>query len=296
MQMGLHTYSLYHHGIGQAWGGFTLPWPRQLSTFELLDLLVEFGLDGVQIDDGVLEHLDPSYLREVRGAADERGLFIEYNFSMDLVQRGVGIQHDLPEAIATAAELGADVLKVSMDIARPRPVAASRFHPQVMEQLSAVVVKVKGALPQAQDAGIRLAFENHCDTFADELIWFLDEINSDQVGTCIDTVNALLVTEDPMQAIEKLAPRAFTNHFKDHKIDFQRYGCKIIGTSVGDGDIDMQRAYELIKSRSRCKRIIIENEMALPLDDKDKTLQMERDAVKRSVDYCRNTLKIGVGN
>lgn len=293
MKLGLHTYSLYHHGIGQAWGGFQLPWERQLTTFELLDLLVELELDGVQIDDGVLEHLDPSYLREVRAAADEHRLFIEYNFSMDIIQRGVGIQHELPEAIATAAELGADVLKVSMDIARPRPVAASRFHPQVMEQLKEVIQKVKEALPQARDAGVRLAFENHCDTFSDELLWFLDHIDSPQVGACIDTVNALLVTEDPMQAIEKLAPRAFTNHFKDHKIEFQRYGCKIVGTSVGDGDIDMQRAYELIKSQSPAKRIIIENEMALPLDDQAKTLQMERDAVRRSVEYCRNTLKIG---
>lgn len=293
MKLGLHTYSLYHHGIGQAWGGFQLPWERQLTTFELLDLLVELELDGVQIDDGVLEHLDPAYLREVRAAADERGLFTEYNFSMDLIQRGVGIQHNLPEAIATAEELGADVLKVSMDIARPRPVAASRFHPQVMKQLKAVVDKVKTALPQAHDAGIRLAFENHCDTFADELLWFLDQVGSDQVGTCIDTVNALLVTEDPMQAIEKLAPHAFTNHFKDHKIEFQRYGCKIKGTAVGDGDIDMQRAFEIIKSQSPAKRIIIENEMGLPLDDKDKTLQMERDAVRQSVRYCREVLGIG---
>ncbi len=69
-----------------------------------------------------------------------------------------------------------------MDIARPRPVAASRFHPQVMEQLKDVAVKVKTALPQARDAGIRLAFENHCDTFADELLWFLDRINSDKRG------------------------------------------------------------------------------------------------------------------
>ncbi len=293
MLLGLHTYSLYHHGIGQAWGGFELPWSRQLDTFELLDLLVELGLDGVQMDDGVLERLDPSYLREVRAAANERGLFIEYNFSMDLIKRGVGIQHDLPDAIATATELGADVLKVSMDIARPRPVAASRFHPQVMEQLKAVVDRVKTALPQARDAGVLLAFENHCDTFADELLWFLDQVDSDQVGACIDTVNALMVTEDPMQAIEKLAPRAFTNHFKDHKIEFQRYGCKIVGTAVGDGDIDMVRAFELIKSQSPAKRIIIENEMALPLDDKEKALHMERDAVRRSVRYCREVLKIG---
>ncbi len=38
MRLGMHTYSLYLHGIGQAWAGFKLPWERQLSTFELFDL------------------------------------------------------------------------------------------------------------------------------------------------------------------------------------------------------------------------------------------------------------------
>ncbi len=293
MKLGLHTYSLYHHGIGQAWGGFKLPWPRQLSTFELLDLLPALGLEGIQIDDGVLEHLDPAYLREVRAQAEAHALFIEYNFSMDLVGRGVGVQHALDDAIATAAALGADVLKVSMDIARPRPVAASRFHPQVLAQLETVVARVRRHLPRAIDAGVRLAFENHCDTFADELLWFLDRIDSPWVGACIDTVNALMVTEDPMQAIARLAPRAFSNHFKDHRIEFQPYGCKIVGAALGEGDIDLKRAYQLIKAHSPAKRIIIENEMALPLDDKEQTLQMERDAVRRSVRFCREVLGIG---
>ena len=47
MLLGLHTYSLYLHGIGQAWADFKLPWPRQLTTFELFDLAVDLGLDGL---------------------------------------------------------------------------------------------------------------------------------------------------------------------------------------------------------------------------------------------------------
>ena len=130
MKLGLHTYSLYMHGIGQAWTNFSCPWPRQLSTFELFDLIVDLDLEGVHLDDGVLEHLEPSYLQEVGAAAREAGLYLEYNFSMDLGAFGVGIQHELPEAIDTAHHLGADVIKVGMDMRRPRPVAASRFHPE----------------------------------------------------------------------------------------------------------------------------------------------------------------------
>ena len=69
MRLGLHTYSLYLHGIGQAWAGFELPWARQLSTFELFDLGLELGLDGFHLDDGVLESLDAGFLAEVAVAA-----------------------------------------------------------------------------------------------------------------------------------------------------------------------------------------------------------------------------------
>jgi len=62
MLLGLHTYSLYLHGVGQAWADFKLPWPRQLTTFELFDEAVHLGLDGLHLDDGVLESLDPAYL------------------------------------------------------------------------------------------------------------------------------------------------------------------------------------------------------------------------------------------
>ena len=74
MLLGLHTYSLYLHGIGQAWADFKLPWARQLTTFDLFELTVELGLDGLHLDDGVLETLDTAYLQEVGAAAVERSL------------------------------------------------------------------------------------------------------------------------------------------------------------------------------------------------------------------------------
>ena len=58
MLLGLHTYSLYLHGIGQTWAGFNLPWPRQMSTFELFDQSFRWGLDGLHLDDGVLENIE----------------------------------------------------------------------------------------------------------------------------------------------------------------------------------------------------------------------------------------------
>jgi sugar phosphate isomerase/epimerase len=296
MLLGLHTYSLYLHGIGQAWADFKLPWPRQMSTFELFERSVRWGLDGLHLDDGVLENLEESYLEEVRAAAEEKGLYLEYNFSMDLGRQGIGIQHDLAEAIATAQALGADIVKVSMDLIRPRPVAASRFHPDVMTQIKSVASRVKHMAPAAEAAGVKIAVENHCDTFSEEILWLLDQVDNPLVGACIDTVNALMVMEDPMAAIENLAPRAFTNHFRDDRIEFQRHGFKLTGTAVGDGDIDIKRAYEIIKTKSSMNRINIETEMEIPLDDMETALRMEKETIERSIKYCREVLRITQDN
>ena len=292
MLLGLHTYSLYLHGVGQAWTDFKLPWPRQLSTFELLDKAVRWGLDGLHLDDGVLENLETAYLKEVGAAAQERGLYLEYNFSMDLGRQGIGIQHDLAEAIATARALGADIVKVSMDLIRPRPVAASRFHPDVMGQIKSVASRLKQMIPAAEAADVKIAVENHCDTFSEEILWLLDRIDHPRVGACIDTVNAFMVMEDPMAAIENLAPRAYTNHFRDDRIEFQRHGFKLTGTAVGEGDIDIMRAYEIIKIQSSMNRINIETEMEIPIDDMETALRMERETVERSIKYCRDVLGI----
>ncbi len=296
MLLGLHTYSLYLHGIGQAWADFKLPWPRQMSTFALLDQTVSWGLDGLHLDDGVLENLEESYLKEVRAAAENHKLYLEYNFSMDVGGQGIGIQHDLAEAIATAQALGADIVKVSMDLIRPRPVAASRFHPDVMAQIKSVASRLRQMAPAAEAAGVKIAVENHCDTFSEEILWLLDQVDSPLVGACIDTVNALMVMEDPMKAIENLAPRAFTNHFRDDRIEFKRHGFKLTGTALGDGDIDIKRAYEIIKIKSSMNRINIETETDIPVDDMKTALKMEKETVERSIKYCREVLGITKDN
>jgi 3-oxoisoapionate decarboxylase len=293
MLLGLHTYSLYLHGVGQAWAGFNLPWERQLSTFQLFDLGIELGLEGFHLDDGVLENFDPSFLSEVNAAAREKNLYLEYNMSLDLGNFGIGIQHDLKDGLDTAQLIGADVLKVSMDLPRPRPRAGSRFNPKVMPYLEKTVKLLRKAAPTAENYGIRLALENHCDSFSQEILWVLDKVNHPFVGACIDTMNGWHMAEDPMAAIENLAPVAFTNHFRDDRVEYRRDGFKVSGVAVGDGDIDMKKAYKIIKNQSPAGRINIETEMGFSLDNREEALRMELETIKKSIHYCRKVLNIG---
>ena len=69
-------------------------------------------------------------------------------------------------------------------------------------------------------------------------------------------------------------------------------GYRLVGASVGEGDIDMQRAYRIFRERSVMRRINIETEMDIPLDDRETALRMEVDAVLRSIRYCREVLGI----
>jgi sugar phosphate isomerase/epimerase len=288
----MHTYSLYHHGIAEDWAGFQLPWPRQMDIWQLMDYMVEIGLEGLHLDDKAFDSLDEAHFSKVREYAAERNLYLEYNFALPSKKYDSSVQHDIEEGIAIARAIGADVAKIGMNLSRPQPVAASKFHPEVMQQLEAVVNRLKHAAPIAQNSGVRLAVENHTDAFSEEVIWVLDQVNHPWIGACIDTVNGLHVTENPITAVENLAPRAFTNHFRDNKIVIKPYGFELTGAAVGEGDLDMKRAYELIQQNPEVNRINIELDLKCPIDNMQAALRIEREALKKSIRYCREILGI----
>jgi 3-oxoisoapionate decarboxylase len=296
MRLGMHTYSLYHHGIAEDWAGFRLPWPRQMDIWQLMDYMVELGLEGIHLDDKAFDAMDEAYFSRVRDYSRMRNLYLEYNFALPSKKYDSSVQHEIEQGIGVARAIGADVAKIGMNLSRPQPVAASKFHSQVMAQLEDVVKKLKKAAALAEQSGVKLAVENHTDAFSEEVIWVLDRVNHPFVGACIDTVNGLHVTENPMSAVENLAPRAFTNHFRDNKIIIKPYGFEMTGAAVGEGDLDMQGAYELINQNPDVNRINIELDLQCPLDNMQEALRIEREALQRSIRYCREILGIGRKN
>ena len=103
-------------------------------------------------------------------------------------------------------------------------------------------------------------------------------------------MNAYHITEDPMQAVERLAPRAFTNHFHDSRIQYEIWGFRSTGCAVGDGDLDMKRCYELIRDTSPTDRLILETDLDIPLDDRETAMATEVKALERSIRYAREML------
>jgi 3-oxoisoapionate decarboxylase len=292
MRLGMHTYSLYHHGVAEDWAGFKLPWKRQINLFELMDYIQELGLEGLHLDAKAFDEMSENYFSQVKKYAASRNLYLEYNFAMKSDHYDSSVQHDIKDGLAIAHSIGADITKIGMNLKRPQPVAASKFHPNVMIQLEKVVEKVSRALSVAEKTGIKIALENHTDAFSEEVIWVIDQINHPLVGACIDTVNAIHVTENPITAVKNLAPRAFTNHFRDNKIVIRPWGLKFVGAAIGEGDLDMKQSYELICQNSDVQRINIELDLECPFDNMEQTLEIERSALIRSIAYCRDVLGI----
>ncbi len=292
MKLGLHTYTLHLWGLGQNWGIIADPRPKEMDLIQLMDKAVEWGLDGLHITGCDLESKDDKRLKEVREAAEEHNLYLEYNFSLN-EEFDSRLTDSVEDGIRIAEKLGADLGKISLDIRRPRPLYGSCFHPDVMRQLCDVYDEVKAALPLVEKTGVKLALENHTETFADEIIWLIEKVNHPLIGACVDTVNSMGVLEDPESAVEKLAPYAFCNHFCDHKLDRDQFGIRFHGVALGDGDIDCFKTYNTIKELSPTDRITFEIEWDMGEDTLEAARQKELDACIKSIKYAREVLGIG---
>jgi len=293
MLLGLHTYSLHLHGMGQNWGGFKLQWEPVWDIFGLMDEAKKLGLDGLHLTAADLGATEKDNLRDVRRAAEERGLFLEYNFSLDASEYDDRLTHTMEEGIAIAETIGSDIGKISMDVKRPHPVCGSAFHPEVIPQLERIAHQAEAAAPVAQNAGVRICLENHTEAFSDEVLWIINRVNHPYVGVCVDTNNSLMVGEDPLTAIRKLAPVSFTNHFSDHRIVFDQYGCRITGVATGTGDVPMRQAYQIIKANPNMKRLNLEIEFDPGSDGPDAARHREYQAVVESIRFAREELGVG---
>jgi sugar phosphate isomerase/epimerase len=295
MLLGLHTYSLHLHGMGQNWGGFKLQWEPVWDIFGLMDEAKKLGLDGLHLTAADLGATGTDHLHDVRRAAEERGLFLEYNFSLDASEYDDRLTHTMEEGIAIAETIGSDIGKISMDVKRPHPVCGSAFHPEVIPQLERIARQAEAAAPVAENAGVRICLENHTEAFSDEVLWIINRVNHPYVGVCVDTNNSLMVGEDPLTAIRKLAPVSFTNHFSDHRIDFDQYGCRITGVATGTGDVPMRQAYLIIKANPNMKRLNLEIEFDPGGDGPDAARHREYRAVVESIRFAREELGVGLG-
>lgn len=299
-KLGMHSYTLHLSGCGESWGfqtyGENHAFEKVLNIDKLMDLAVEVGLDVLHITLVDLDNnVTPEHLAAVKANAKAHGLDLELNVSLN-APCDPRVNATIEDALEIGHAIGAQLVKFSLDIERPRPVSHSNMCPEVMLQIAEIAIKFKKAIPLIEKYNMKVAIENHCDMFSDEVIWMVEKISHPLVGACCDTINSLVMMEGVEECVRKMAPYCYCVHFCDNKIVTDPDGTHSLGTAIGQGDVDCVKIMQILRSEAPEELDTINLEIELPLSGYsiEEGRELELKGLRESVDYMNNVLKVGL--
>lgn len=220
---------------------------RGLSPQATLRFAADHGLDGVQFLDpaSIDPSLDPLALAGCRRLAGELGLYLEVGLPCP---NPVRRSRDLGRAVTTkemAAEVGVQVEALAALGCRQARIYLGdrhdRFRTDVRwnDQVDATVAVLRELTPRLKDLSVRLAIETHADLTINELLAVLHQLDDRVAGITLDTGNLVMRLDDPLEAVERLAPRVVATHVKDAVLAFTPRGLCWQARPVGSGILPM---------------------------------------------------------
>ncbi len=232
MRIGFDAYTIEH---------------RELSVTETLDFAVDHGMESVQFlePSAIDPDLDLDRLGEVRRQAASKGLTLEVGIpSPNPAWRSrregrpvpaAELAFDLIRHVEAAATLGCHHVRAYLGDRH------DRFRTDVTWrcQLDASADVLKRLEPALRDHGVAVAIETHADATADEILGLLNRFDPEVLGVIVDTGNLPMRLDDPITAVEKLAPRTLGTHVKDAVLAFTPRGLCWQARPVGSGILPM---------------------------------------------------------
>lgn len=261
---------------------FTIPWaiggidpdyPVAMTALELLEYAHKLQVDVLQIADNLpIGDLSEDELSQLKAKADS------YSISLEVGTRGIKSEN-IANFLRIAQTLSSPILRVVID---------SKGHePEIPE----IVNLLKPFSDKFKAAGIKLAIENHDRLTCAEFNEIIDQVGSDWVGICLDTVNSLGAVEAPNTVIPALAPRAINVHMKDFEIirTNGQMGFTVRGTALGEGRLDIAKVIESVGGTKREITAVIE--LWTPRQDSyEATVALESQWAMTSVANLRNSI------
>lgn len=260
---------------------------------------------GGQITGVSAWRLDAETRKRVRAFADDRGVELE-----SYVPRIVGLvgpdadraRGDLVCGLQAARELGGPVVRSSYGLLE---IPTSRFNRELplTEHLDQLAANLRVAATIAEDQGMVIGIENHCDFTGKELATVLQEVESPAIRAALDTGNSFTVFCDPLDDLAALAPLTVTTHLKDMKIvpfkeeirlapNEDRVPFLAVGCALGQGHVDVVTTVQTLAEQSPRGRdlpLIVEVGW-LPNSVAEDRVEAIQEAVKESLAYLRQTV------
>lgn len=298
-KLGMHSYTLHLSGCGESWGfqseGKTYAFEKVLTLEKLMDLAVAEGIEVLHITLVDLDNdVTNEHLTKVKEDAAKRGLDLELNISFN-APSDPRVNATIEEALEIGHAIGAKLVKFSTDVEHPHPISHSCMCPEAMEQMAKIVMDFKRNIPTIEKYGMKIAIENHCDLFSDEVIWMVEKLNHPLIGACCDTINSLMLAEGIEECVRKLAPYSYCVHFCDNKIFADPDGTHSLGCAIGDGDVDVIEVMKIIREKAPEELDTIDLEIELPLSGYtiEEGRKKEIEGMRKSIKYMHEVLGIG---
>jgi 3-oxoisoapionate decarboxylase len=222
LKLGYDTYSI------RAW-----KWKAP----QLLEYAGARKLDAIQISDlSEFESLEPAYLGAIKAQAARLGVVIDAGMgcvcpSSKAFSAGPPAHDRLLEGLRAAHAVGARSLRCFLGSEADRT-------PSIEAHIENTLRVFRSVRQEALDLNVKIALENHSDLQARELRAVIEAAGADFTGACLDTGNAIWTLEDPLAALEILAPYVVTTHVRDAVIFEHARGAAAQWVALGDGVID----------------------------------------------------------
>ncbi len=142
-------------------------------------------------------------------------------------------------------------------------------------------------LPRLEEAGIRLAIENHFHIPCRSLAAVVERYPRNLVGFCIDSANSLRNFESAEQVFELLGSRAIYYHLKDFRVDGTNVGFMVQGAPLGEGDLNLQNVLRLITTWHAKPLIFLENWVPQS-GDRDRDIEADEQWLAQSLNNLRS--------
>jgi sugar phosphate isomerase/epimerase len=195
-------------------------------------------------------------LAELKETLERNGQELMPAIGMDMMLQG--------DALARETEGAVDLIERYGDFGGVRvaklclvPMVYNRFRkdPPLRDQLDRMIAALPPVVEAAERAGIVLAFENHLDYRAGEVVEIIEAIDSPHLRFLFDSGNPFSVCEDPVEAAELAAPYTVLVHLKDVVVlpwtpMSPGYFACMYACPLGEGNVDLERIVDIFAERT----------------------------------------------
>lgn len=208
------------------------------------------GAGGMQANLGVMTSGEIGQLRDF---ADQHGLFI------DAIIKPPKDQADtsrFESEVKTARDVGVQAARTT--IIPGRRYERFKTLKEFREFEKRGVAMLELAAPIVEKYRVPLAVENHKDQRIDERVALFQHLDSEFIGSCLDTGNSFALLDGAYEPIEALAPYAFSVHLKDQALQPYKDGFLLGDVPLGQGSFVLKRMVATIKKANPKVRFALE--------------------------------------